>query len=335
MTNKGCVLVTGGAGYVGSHVVHALIDAGWRVVVIDDLSTGRRQLVPSQAPLVVGDVGDGALVRRTLAAHGCQAVLHFAGSVVVPESVADPVTYYRNNTANSLSLVDSCLRAGVHRLIFSSTAAVYGIPETPGPATEDTPTRPINPYGLSKLMTEQMLADTAAVTELRYVALRYFNVAGADPAGRTGQATPNATHLIKVACEAALGTRDGVTVFGDDYDTPDGTGVRDFIHVADLAAAHVAALDHLAAGGDSQVLNCGYGHGFSVRQVLEAVQRIAGRQFPVRMGPRRPGDPPALVADSARMRLLFQWSPRHDSLDEIVATALAWEKKFAHGGIAA
>lgn len=328
-TMKGCVLVTGGAGYVGSHVAYALLDAGWRVVVIDNLCTGRRELVPPEASLMVADVGDADVVRSVLRDFQCSAVLHFAGSVVVPESVADPVKYYRSNTVNSLSLAASCLDVGVHRLIFSSSAAVYGIPGVGGPVAEEAPTQPINPYGWSKLMTEWMLRDTAAATALRYCALRYFNVAGADPLGRTGQATPQATHLIKVACEAALGLRDCLTVFGQDYDTPDGTCIRDFIHVADLAAAHVAALDHLMRGGGSLTLNCGYGHGFSVKDVIATVERLSGRALPVRMGARRAGDPPALVADNRRVREAFHWMPRHDRLDDIIGSALTWERRFS------
>ncbi len=332
---KGNVLVTGGAGYIGSHVVHALLDADWRVVVVDNLSTGRRQLVPREAPLIVADVGEADVIADVLHHYRCSAVLHFAGSVVVPESVADPVAYYRNNTVNSLSVAATCVRVGVPRLIFSSTAAVYGIPDAAGPVTEATPTRPINPYGWSKLMAEGMLRDIAAATPLRHVALRYFNVAGADPLGRTGQATPQATHLIKVACETALGRRPSMTVFGEDYDTPDGTCIRDFIHVADLAAAHVAALEHLAAGGPSLTLNCGYGRGFSVREVLAAVERLSGTRLPVRSGDRRPGDPPALIADSRRIREVFHWQPRHDRLDDIVASALSWERRAAAQGLAA
>lgn len=329
--SKRTVLVTGGAGYIGSHVAFALQDMGWRVVVLDNLCTGRRELVPADAALVIGDAGHRDTVRSILATYRCAAVLHFAGSVVVPESVADPVKYYQNNTAASLSLIQTCVEAGVERFIFSSTAAVYGIPGVSGPVTEDTAPQPITPYGRSKLMTEWMLRDAAAATPLRYVALRYFNVAGADPQGRTGQSTPKATHLIKVACEAALGLRERITVFGEDYETPDGTCVRDFIHVADLAAAHVEALDHLLAGGSSQILNCGYGRGFSVREVLDTVQKVSGRPLPVRTGPRRPGDPPALIADSSRIRQLFGWRPGYDRLDTIVTHAMAWERKRVIG----
>jgi UDP-glucose 4-epimerase len=330
-----CVLVTGGAGYIGSHVAWALLDAGWRVVVVDNLSTGRRELVPSGAAYVHGDVGDGRLIREVLRDHGCAAVMHFAGSAVVPESVANPLKYYLNNTAHSRTLVQACVEAGVRRMIFSSSAAVYGIPEGAVMVDEDQPTRPINPYGCSKLMTEWMLRDAAAAGALRYVALRYFNVAGADLLGRTGQATPNATHLIKVACETALGARPHITVFGEDYDTTDGTCVRDYIHVSDLATAHVAALEHLCRGGGNLVLNCGYGHGFSVRQVLDMVGQVSGHPLPVISGPRRPGDPPALVADSRQIRRLFGWQPRLDRLEIIVRSALAWERKRLARGLAA
>lgn len=322
-----CVLVTGGAGYIGSHVAWALLDAGSRVVVVDNLSTGQRDLVPRGAAFVHGDVGEAGIVDSVLREHRCAAVMHFAGSAVVPESVSDPLKYYLNNTAHSRTLLETCLRAGVYRFIFSSSAAVYGTPDDDPMVHEDSPTRPINPYGWSKLMTEWMLRDAAAASDLRYVALRYFNVAGADPLGRTGQATPHATHLIKVACETALGLRPQITVFGDDYDTSDGTCVRDFIHVADLAAAHVAALDHLMRGGDSLTLNCGYGHGFSVREVLDMVTRVSGRPLPVAIGRRRPGDPPALIADSARIRRKFGWRPRLDALEVIVRSALTWERK--------
>lgn len=330
---NGCVLVTGGAGYIGSHVAWALLDAGWRVVVVDNLTTGRRDLVPRGAAFVFGDIGDATVVGDVLREHGCSAVMHFAGSVVVPESVADPLKYYANNTGNSRTLLQACLAAGIDQFIFSSSAAVYGLPEGGAMVDEDSPTRPINPYGWSKLMTEVMLRDTAAASALRYVALRYFNVAGADPQGRTGQATPDATHLIKVACETALDLRPSITVFGDDFPTIDGTGVRDFIHVADLAAAHVAALAHLASGGGSLTLNCGYGHGFSVSQVLRTVVQVSGRPLAVLKGPRRAGDPPALIADSGRLRRTLGWRPRHDDLADIVASALAWERKRLSRGL--
>ncbi|MCP5372499.1 MAG: UDP-glucose 4-epimerase GalE [Hyphomicrobiales bacterium] len=318
-------MVTGGAGYIGSHAVLALREAGFGVVVLDNLSTGRRALVPDGVPLVEDDVGRPGAAEAVLRDHGVSAVLHFAGSIVVPESVADPLKYYGNNTCASRTLIEACVAAGVNRFIFSSTAAVYGDAETL-PVVEDTPQLPINPYGTSKLMTEWMLRDTAAASDLRYCALRYFNVAGADPQGRTGQATPDATHLIKVACEVATGKRDHMMIFGDDYDTPDGTCVRDYIHVTDLADAHVAALRYLEGGGDSVIANCGYGHGFSVRQVLDAVGRQAGAPLDARMAPRRAGDAPALMSDSTRARQVFGWTPRHDDLDLICKTALAWER---------
>jgi UDP-glucose 4-epimerase len=326
MTAKSTVLVTGGAGYIGSHVVWALLEAGHGVVVLDDLSTGVREQVAPEAAFVEGDVGDAALLDRLIADAGIGAVMHFAGSIVVPESVEKPLLYYRNNTLNSHGLIEACVRNGVERFIFSSTAAVYGMPERL-PVFEDAPTAPINPYGTSKLMTERMLRDAAAAHPLRYVALRYFNVAGADPAGRTGQSTPAATHLIKVACEAALGRRSEIFIFGEDYDTPDGTGIRDYIHVSDLAEAHVLALDHLAAGRESAVLNCGYGHGYSVREVLAAVEAAAGNALPIRVAPRRAGDPAALIAGAERIREVFGWQPRHDHLPTIVDTALAWERR--------
>ena len=319
------ILVTGGAGYIGSHAVLALRDAGFAAVVLDDLSTGRRWLVPDGVALIKGDVGDQALLGRVMAEHRVDAVMHFAGSIVVPESVAEPLKYYHNNTAKSRTLIAACIEAGVDRFIFSSTAAVYGIPET-SPVGEDAPVRPINPYGTSKLMTEWILRDVAAATNLRFASLRYFNVAGADPEGRSGQATPDATHLIKIACEAAVGHRACVEIFGDDYDTPDGTGVRDYIHVGDLADAHVAALGYLAGGGDSTTLNCGYGRGYSVREVLAAVQRQAQTSLDIRTAPRRPGDAPALVSDARRIGETLGWEPRYADLDFIVKTALDWER---------
>jgi UDP-glucose 4-epimerase len=321
------VLVTGGAGYIGSHVVHALTDAGWPVVVVDDLSTGRRSAVPEAVPLIEGDIGDRALMDAALARHTPIAVMHFAGSIVVPESVTDPLRYYSNNTAASLTLISACVAGGVDNFIFSSTAAVYGEPKR-SPVAEDDRTAPINPYGSSKLCTEWILRDTTAATPLRYVALRYFNVAGADPDGRTGQSTEKATHLIKVACQAALGLRPDMQVFGDDYPTADGTCVRDYIHVSDLAAAHVKALDYLVAGGDSTVLNCGYGHGFSVRQVLETVREAADGELSWRIAPRRAGDPPELVSANARIREVLGWEPRYDDLRFIVETAMDWERRL-------
>ena len=326
------VLVTGGAGYIGSHAVLALRDAGRRVVVVDNLSTGFAWAVPEDVPLVEGDIADQALVARVIAEHGVAAVMHFAGSVVVPESVVDPLGYYLNNTVKSRALIESAVQGGVRHFIFSSTAATYGVPDAV-PVREDMPTRPINPYGWSKLMTERMLADAAHAHPLNYCALRYFNVAGADPRGRAGQSTAGATHLIKVAVEAATGKRGHVDVFGADYDTPDGTGVRDYIHVSDLAAAHVAALDALIADpGASHVMNCGYGRGFSVLEVLDSVDRVTNLAIERRMGPRRAGDPPALIADNARILATLPWRPARDDLDTIVADALAWERKLAGRG---
>ena len=320
------VLVTGGAGYIGSHTALALIDAGWDVVIIDTLVTGRRELVPAEARFVHGDAGDIENVMRLLLEMQCRYVLHFAGSIVVPESVVDPLKYYRNNTGVSRNLLAACVQAGVEGFIFSSTAAVYGNPDVL-PVTEDAPLMPLAPYGTSKLMTEMMLRDVAATGSLRYVALRYFNVAGADPQGRTGQATPDATHLIKVACETACGKRDALTIFGDDYNTPDGTCVRDYIHVSDLAAAHVAALDYLVAGGKSEVINCGYGTGYSVRQVIDTLEGIAGQKLKAVIGPRRPGDAESIYAASERIRQILSWTPQHDDLETIVSTALAWERR--------
>lgn len=322
------VLVTGGAGYIGSHVVRQLGEAGERVVVLDDLSTGQAEAV-LHGRLVIGDVGDRALVRRLLVEHELDTVMHFAAHTVVPESVRDPLKYYGNNTCNTQALLSACVEAGVRHFVFSSTAAVYGIPAD-GRPHEDSPTQPINPYGASKLMSEWMLRDVARTGSLRGVVLRYFNVGGADPGGRIGQSTPEAHSLIKVVCEAAVGARDGVHVHGTDYPTEDGTGVRDYIHVEDLAAAHVRALDYLRGGGETVVLNCGYGRGFSVRQVIETVERIGGMRLHVEDGPRRPGDPPAVVADADAIRSVLGWEPAHDSLDAIVETALAWERR-RHG----
>jgi UDP-glucose 4-epimerase len=323
------VLVTGGAGYIGSHAVLALLDAGWRVVVIDNLVTGFRWAVPEGATFVEGDIADGPLVGSIIAEHGIGAIMHFAGSVVVPESVADPLKYYHNNTAKSRALLESAVNGGVKHFIFSSTAATYGIPDSV-PIAEDAPRRPINPYGMSKLMTEAMLADVAAAHPINYCALRYFNVAGADPAGRSGQSTAGATHLIKIAVEAATGKRGHVSVFGTDYATEDGTGVRDYIHVSDLADAHVHALDALiAAPGVSRTLNCGYGRGFSVMQVLDSVDRVTNMKLERRMEPRRAGDPDALVADNRAILSTFPWRPRHDDLDRIVSDALNWERQLS------
>lgn len=319
------VLVTGGAGYIGSHMVLELLGAGEDVVVLDNLSTGFRKAVPDAAHFVEGNVGDMALAGRILRDYRIDAILHFAGSIVVPDSITDPLGYYQNNTCNSRNLLASAVEAGVPHFIFSSTAAVYGEPETI-PISEDADLHPISPYGSSKRMTETMLADTARAHPLRYVALRYFNVAGADPSGRTGQSTPRATHLIKVASEAAVGLRAGLDVFGTDYDTPDGTCVRDYIHVTDLVRAHLDALRYLRSGGESTVLNCGYGEGFSVLEVVDAVKRVSGVDFPVRTVERRPGDPPALVAGAGRIRDRLGWKPQLNDLDTIVSHALSWEK---------
>jgi UDP-glucose 4-epimerase len=326
------VLVTGGAGYIGSHAVLALLDAGWPVVVIDNLTTGFEWAVPREAAFVQGDIADQALLARILAEHRIGAIMHFAGSIVVPESVENPLKYYENNTVKSRSLIESAVRGGVPHFIFSSTAATYGTPERV-PVTEDAPTQPINPYGWSKLMTERMLADTAFAHPLNYCALRYFNVAGADPGGRSGQSTAGATHLIKVAVEAAIGKRGHVAVYGTDYDTPDGTGVRDYIHVSDLAAAHVDALEKLIADPlRSYVMNCGYSRGFSVLEVLDSVDRVTNLRIDRRMEPRRAGDPAALVADNSRILATLPWRPRRADLDTIVADALAWERSLAARG---
>ena len=321
------VLVTGGAGYIGSHMAYALADAGEKAVVLDNLSTGLRGLVPLHAVFVQGDSGDGALVRRLIADHGVDAVIHFAASIVVPESIEAPLSYYANNTAASLRLIDAAIQSGVKHFVFSSTAAVYGQPDR-SPVSEDEWLLPINPYGRSKLMTEWILKDAARAHDFCYVALRYFNVAGADPKGRTGQSTPRATHLIKRACQAALDRVPYLEIFGTDYPTPDGTGVRDYIHVSDLVAAHSLALRLLRSGGASLVCNCGYGRGFSVRQVIEAVEKASGRKLPVRNAPRRQGDPASLIADTQRIRSTMNWNPEHDDLDEIVRSAYAWEKRL-------
>jgi len=329
MTDKPTILVTGGAGYIGSHAVLALIDAGWGVVVIDNLTTGFRWAVHEDAAFVEGDIGDMALVERVVADHGVRGIMHFAGSIIVPESVENPLKYYRNNTANSRALIEAAVRGGVPHFIFSSTAATYGEPEE-SPVREDSPKRPINPYGMSKLMTEIMLADTAAAHPINYCALRYFNVAGADPRGRSGQSTAGATHLIKVAVEAALGKRGHVAVFGTDYDTPDGTGVRDYIHVSDLAAAHVLALEALMADPRRNLtLNCGYGRGFSVLEVLDAVDRVTNMTIERRLEARRAGDPPALISDNRAILETLPWKPAHADLDGIVRDALAWERKLS------
>jgi len=321
------VLVTGGGGYIGSHMAWALVARGERVVVLDDLSTGFDWAVPPQAELVIGDIGDRVLLNRLLRTREVDSVIHFAGSVVVPDSVADPLGYYLNNTVKSRELIAAAVANGVANFIFSSTAAVYGIPQAV-PVPESAPLDPLSPYGASKAMTERMLADAGAAYGLRSAVLRYFNVAGADPAGRTGQSTRGATHLLKVAIEAATGQRDHVAVFGTDYDTPDGTAMRDFIHVSDLVAAHSAALDHLRGGGVNLTLNCGYGRGYSVLDVLDAVQRISGRTLDIRARARRAGDIPVMIAAADAIRASLGWQPRFDDLELMVEHALAWEQKL-------
>ena len=321
------ILLTGGAGYIGSHVVRQLGAAGEKVVTLDNLSTGFEAAVTA-GDLLVGDTGDSQLLNKILSDGSFDTVMHFAAHTVVPESVADPLKYYRNNTANSRVLLEAAQRNNVRHIVFSSTAAVYG-ELADGKASEDTPTRPVNPYGTSKLMTEWMLRDLANAGGPSYAALRYFNVAGCEPGGSIGQSTPKATLLIKVACEAAVGTRSHVSVFGTDYPTPDGTGIRDYIHVEDLAAAHLDALDYLRKGGDSTILNCGYGHGYSVRQVLDAVERANESKLKIVDEPRRAGDPPELVAIANRVRDVLGWEPRYDDLDTIVSTSLAWERRIA------
>ncbi len=325
---KKTILVTGGAGYIGSHTVLQMRARGDTVIVLDNLSTGFRQSL-GDVKLVEGDVGDSALVGQVIAEHGVDTVVHFAAHTIVPESVSDPLKYYGNNTCQTRSLLAACVKGGVGHFVFSSTAAVYGIPES-GEAAEDSVLAPINPYGTSKLMSEWMLRDVAAATPMRYVALRYFNVAGSDPQGRIGQSTRKATLLIKVACEAAVGRRPQVAIYGTDYNTPDGTGVRDFIHVDDLARAHLDAVDYLRKGGASEVLNCGYGHGYSVREVLRSVERVSGKPLVIREEPRRAGDPPGLVARSERIRQVLGWKPTLDDLATIVASSLRWEEKLSH-----
>jgi UDP-glucose 4-epimerase len=322
------VLVTGGAGYIGSHLALELVDNGEDVIVLDNLSTGVRRLAPEGARFVEGDIGDDALLQRVLAGGEIEAVLHFAGSIVVPDSISDPLGYYLNNTVKSRALLAAAVAHGVKSFIFSSTAAVYGIPERV-PVAEDAPLQPISPYGASKMMTERMLADTAAAHPLNYCALRYFNVAGADAASRSGQATPRATHLIKVACEVVTGQRPYLQVFGNDYPTTDGTCVRDYIHVTDLARAHWHALKHLRSGGGNMVLNCGYGRGYSVLEVIETVKRVSGVDFDVRFADRRAGDPSELIAATDRIRDVLPWNPQFADLDLIVEHALNWEKKLS------
>jgi UDP-glucose 4-epimerase len=325
LTGSGAILVTGGAGYIGSHVVQQLAQAGEQIVVLDNLGRGFRQAVIA-GELVVGDVGDYTLVSRLLSDHPIDTVMHFAAHTIVPESVAQPLKYYGNNTCSTRSLLQACNEHGVKNFVFSSTAAVYGMPET-GYADEESPTRPINAYGTSKLMSEWMLRDLAAVSALRYVALRYFNVAGSDPAGRIGQATKGATLLTKVACEAMVGKRPEVAIFGSDYPTPDGTGVRDYLHVVDLAAAHLNALSYLRSGGRSVTLNVGYGHGYSVREVLRMVESVGGKPLTIREEGRRPGDPAYLVARADRIRSELGWRPKLDDLESIVSSSLAFEKQ--------
>ena len=328
MSDKLPVLVTGGAGYIGSHAVLALKDAGWPVAVIDNLTTGFRFAVPDDVPLYEGDIEDAGLLARIFTEQNIGAIMHFAGSVIVPESVENPLKYYHNNTAKTRALIAAAVAAGVPHFIFSSTAATYGVPEV-SPVTEDSPKRPINPYGMSKLMTEAMLADVAAAHPMNYCALRYFNVAGADPQARTGQSTAGATHLIKVAVEAALGKRSHVSVFGTDFDTPDGTGVRDYIHVSDLAAAHVLALEALIDQPErSLTMNCGYGRGFSVLEVLDAVDQVTNKTIDRQMEGRRAGDPASLISDNSRIMATLPWQPRFADLPTIVEHALAWERKL-------
>jgi UDP-glucose 4-epimerase len=321
------VLVTGGAGYIGSHMVRALVDANENVVVIDNLSTGFSAFLPEGVPLFIGDAGDENLVEGVIKQHAVESIIHFAGSVVVPDSMRDPLGYYRNNTMTTQSLLKAAVKGSVNRFIFSSTAAVYGNPDQV-PVREDAPTRPLSPYGSSKLMAEIMLHDVASAHGIDYVVLRYFNVAGADPLARIGLATVGATHLLKIAVEAATGQRAKVDVFGTDYPTPDGSCVRDFIHVTDLAQVHRAALSYLRGGGSSITLNCGYGRGYSVLETIEAVRRVSGRNFAVQYAPRRPGDIMTMIADTTRMRGVLDWTPQYDDLETIAAHALAWEEKL-------
>lgn len=322
------VLVTGGAGYIGSHAVLALVDAGWNVAVIDDLSTGFRFAIPDGVPLYEGDIADAELLARIVAEQGTKAIMHFAGSIIVPESVENPLKYYDNNTAKSRTLIENALQQGIDHILFSSTATVYGEPEVK-PLTEEDPLTPVNPYGMSKLMTERILSDVSKAHPINHCVLRYFNVCGADPQGRSGQSTEGATHLIKVAVEAVLGKREHVAVFGDDYPTPDGTGLRDYIHVSDLASAHVLALEALITEPDrSLTMNVGYGRGFSVLEVLDAVDRVAQTKIERRKLPRRAGDVPALVSDPSRVRATIPWTAKYDDLDTIIEHALAWERKL-------
>ena len=321
------VMITGGAGYIGSHVAHALLDRNDRVLVLDNLSTGSRSQVGTNALFVEGDIADGALVRGLIAEHRVDAVMHFAGSIVVPESVADPLSYYDNNVVKSRALLETVIASGTRQFIFSSTATVYA-PDAPQPLAEVSPKGPISPYARSKLMFEWMLEDAARAHDLKFMTLRYFNVAGADPRGRTGQSGTKATHLIRRAAQAALGRIPHLDIFGTDYPTPDGTGVRDYIHVSDLAEAHLLALDALRSGAASDTYNCGYGCGLSVCQVIKSVERVTGKKLPVKLGPRRPGDPPTLISDPTRLKSELGWHPSHDNLDEIVRSALEWERRF-------
>jgi UDP-glucose 4-epimerase len=321
------ILVTGGAGYIGSHMVLNLCDGGETVIVLDNLTTGHDWAVDPRAKLVVGNAGDIDKVSALIAAENIESIIHFAGSIIVPESVTDPLKYYANNTGVSRNLLEAAVNGGVKHIIFSSTAAVYGMPGLE-PVSETYGLDPLSPYGRSKLMTEWMIGDTAAAYGLKFGILRYFNVAGADPAGRSGQATPEATHLIKVALQAATGQRDGIDIFGTDYETPDGTCLRDYIHVTDLAAAHALVLGHLRNGGESGVFNCGYGHGFSVREVVDRVKSVTGVDFPVHLAPRRAGDPAAIIANSQHIQHDLGWTPQHDDLDGIVGDAFNWEKKL-------
>lgn len=319
------VLVTGGAGYIGSHMVYALLERGMKVVVVDDLSTGLRRLVAHQAHFVEGNAADDRVVRGLIRRHSIDAVFHFAGSLLVPESMANPLAYYANNICVSRNLIHACVAEGVRDFIFSSTCAVYGIPAQ-NPVAEDTPANPLSPYGRTKLVIEWMLQDAVRAHGLRYVSLRYFNVAGADPQRRTGECTPDESHLVRRACLAALGRIDHIDIFGTDYPTRDGTGIRDYIHVTDLASAHLCALDYLRGGGNPAVMNCGYGRGFSVREIIDAVARVSGRPVPAREAARRPGDPPEVVADATRLKHSLNWVPQHDNLEEIIASTYHWEQ---------
>lgn len=321
------VLVTGGAGYIGSHVALALLDAGYGIVVLDNLSTGDERLIPKGVPFIHSDVASSARVQKALVDHKIDAVIHLAGSLIVPESVQNPLFYYRNNTIASHALIEACVKQGVRQFVFSSSAAVYGEPERL-PLNEESPVRPLNPYGASKLMTEWILRDVANAHEFCYVSLRYFNVAGADPAGRSGQVSKTSTHLIKVAVETALGQRPSISIFGIDYPTPDGTCIRDFIHVSDLARVHVAAIDYLAGGGKSGAFNCGIGRGYSVREVLKTVEDVVGHPFPVLTAPRRAGDPSAMVCDASKITRCIGWQPRHTELRSIIESTVAWEIRY-------